>query len=456
MARLIPLSLVLTLACGGKPVPQLPEKVVGHCTYTNPFSRSVECRDYVGEWTVEAATQQCKDQQSTIVVGSACDLALSLGACVLTNGNGQFTRITVPGDDATKCAPSQRGCEIFGGGAWQPSPVCGGEVLDTGGTGLPTFQQPTLSCVAPKAGEPAGQSDGGLVCTWEAISGATEPGRDFGDYASCDRVRTQRPYYASPPAPDADREDPRLGDPGYVEELGWVKKEITATGCVCCHSTRAPKGPSNWYLESGPNFLSSFRERGLAFGAGWVDTVGFGSYPAAQNNGFVRPSPAHPGGSGFTTTDPARMARFFEQELAHRGVQRADWPAYTSGAGPLDDQRSYQPSACQNGEGVGADGTITWRAGPARYVYVLQSGSANPTVPPNLDLPEGTLWRIDVPWTGDPIPQSSVRYGVVPAGASQRLPESGPPPALVPGTTYYLYVLADVGVPITRCLFTAP
>jgi hypothetical protein len=39
---------------------------------------------------------------------------------------------------------------------------------------------------------------------------------------------------------------------------------------------------------------------------------------------------------------------------------------------------------------------------------------------------------------------------------SQRFPESGPPAALTSGKSYYLYVLADIIVPITRCTFTAP
>jgi hypothetical protein len=32
----------------------------------------------------------------------------------------------------------------------------------------------------------------------------------------------------------------------------------------------------------------------------------------------------------------------------------------------------------------------------------------------------------------------------------------GAPAALAPGQTYYLYVLADIGIPLTRCLFTTP
>lgn len=60
------------------------------------------------------------------------------------------------------------------------------------------------------------------------------------------------------------------------------------------------------------------------------------------------------------------MKRFFEAELTHRGFQRFDFPAQSYGAGPLDDQRFFTPAACDNGEGVAPDGTITWRQGPAR------------------------------------------------------------------------------------------
>ena len=51
--------LVLSSAgcrCGGGPVPALPEKVVGSCSYTNNFSKQPECTDYLGSWTEKEAT----------------------------------------------------------------------------------------------------------------------------------------------------------------------------------------------------------------------------------------------------------------------------------------------------------------------------------------------------------------------------------------------------------------
>ena len=107
-----------------------------------------------------------------------------------------------------------------------------------------------------------------------------------------------------------------------------------------------------------------------------------------------------------------------------------------------------------SGEGVDADGTITWTGGDARYVYVLEADARSPTVPPNLDIPEGTLWRIDVPSDGDPVRSGEVVFGDVPSGTTQRVPAAGDPAALVPGTSYYLYASRDVLVPVTRCVFT--
>ena len=100
-----------------------------------------------------------------------------------------------------------------------------------------------------------------------------------------------------------------------------------------------------------------------------------------------------------------------------------------------------------------ADGTILWMGGEARYIYVLEADAANPGVPPNLDEPEGTLWFIDVS-SDDRALGCGMRYGEVPDRGRQRVPADGAPPTLEPGETYYRYVLRDIALPITRCLFT--
>jgi hypothetical protein len=235
-----------------------------------------------------------------------------------------------------------------------------------------------------------------------------------------------------------------------------VKSQIHSAACVCCHSTLAPQGTSNWYVDQPGNFINGFFDRGIAMGAGFINTVGFGAYPADQNNGFHRANPDDPDDTIFVTTDQPRMKKFFLDEAAHRGLTQAAFADQPYGAGPLDDQRFFVPTACQNGEGVGANGALTWLQGGARYVYVLEAGSSSPGVPPNLDMPAGVVWRVDAPFTGAPVASGTVFYGQVPDGFVQRAPLSGAPPALVSGTQYYLLVLADIAFPNTRCLFTAP
>jgi hypothetical protein len=463
MSRLLVPALAFAALTGclrNDPIPTLPEKVVGNCRYTNPFARAEECRDYVGEWTDKQAQDDCNGQQlqgakAPYTAGTICTYPSILGYCILGSG-GKFTRIHLPGDKDTACAGAERGCEVFGGGLFDPAPLCGGKVTEGGGSGLVTFRQPTLVCKAPMPGEAPGKGANGEVCTWSMISAATEEGRDFEQYASCDAVRTQRPYYAAPTGMNATREDARMNDPEYRGEVEWIKRQINSTACVCCHKNSAPQGPSNWYVDQPGNFINGFYDRGLAMGAGWIDTVGFGAYPPEQNNGFSRATPDRPNDSIFVTTDPARMKRFFEAELAYRGKTKADFAGQTYGAGPLDDQRFFVPKACENGEGVDASGAIKWSGGRARYVWVLEKGTLNPGVPPNLDLPMGTLWRFDVPDSAMQGVESGATYGTAPEGTTQRFPASGSPAALVSGKEYSLYVLQDIALPITRCTFTMP
>lgn len=441
--------------CGKKDVPTIPEEISGSCRYVNRFSKKDECRDYHGVWSEDKIREDCDSWDGQMNMGQACNIEQVLGYCIFEE-DGLYIRASLPGDNPDDCSSTVRGCEFFGRGAFEAAPVCGGVDPDSGPgvTGLAVFQQPVLKCVDAKAGEPPGRT-GGKVCTWEMISGATEEGRRFEDYASCDRVRTQRPYYPVPPANNATRPDARMSDPTYVAEQSWVRSQIESTACVCCHSQRAPQGPSSWFLESAGNFINSFEDRGIALGAGWIDSTSLGAYEAQDNNGFSRARPADPFHTIFVTTDDARMRRFFDAEGALRGL-RKDQFAGQYAAGPLDDQLRFRPSACAKGEGVTADGRVVWRGGAARYVYVLEEAAQSPTVPPNLDLPQGTLWRIDVPYEGTPVASGTVRYGQTPAGMTQKQPASGAPTALTSGQRYYLYVTADIIQPITRCVFTAP
>ncbi len=423
--------------------------VTGSCDYVSPFTSAPECREYLGQaWTDADVRSACDMLSGEAALGQACGDEDVLGRCVLDGDTDRELHIVAYGTDPDTCADQKLGCEVFGGGAWEPADICDDGSPGGGSGGPPPFEQPILVCRDPLPGEPAGSSEGGQVCTWQAISGCTEEGRQFAEYASCDAVYTQRPYYPVPPAPDAERDDPRLEDAAYVAELDWVRSQVEASACICCHSDIAPNGPSNWYVEQPGNWINGFFDTGLAFGSGWIDSSAFGAYPPEENNGFDRTQ------VGIPSTDPARMLAFFVAELEYRGLSEADFADEVPAGGPLHTQRIYEPEACENGEGVDADGTIRWTGGPARYVYVLDAGSDNPTVPPNLDLPDGTRWRIDVPTDGTPVESGEVRYGQPPEGTNQRFPEQGAPPALESGQTYYLYVTKDVIQPVTRCLFT--
>src|SRR6218665_4175155 len=143
--RLLSLSILMCVAaaCQRGSVPVVPDKVVGHCFYMNRFSELEECRDYVGEWTEKDAAEDCEDQDSKVILGSACGVEQRLGYCFLGGEDERWERITFPGTDAQKCGSMKRGCELFVGGVFDPAPTCGGKGEEGGGdSGLPTFPHP--------------------------------------------------------------------------------------------------------------------------------------------------------------------------------------------------------------------------------------------------------------------------------------------------------------------------
>lgn len=427
--------------------------VIGSCLYENPFAQSPECKEYTGAgWSQADAEADCAApivgaDPGTYQAEQACDRSEILGECFIGADTDTATTLVFPGSDAEACSGVQLGCD-FASGEFVPSDVCEGS--EGGGvTGDGVFRPFEQVCVDPIEGEPAGAGPDGQVCTWEAISANTEPGRRYRDYASCEPVFTQRPYWPVGVEWSTPDDDPRLTDPDFQGELAWVTEQVEAAACVCCHSTElAPEGPSMWYLEAGPIWTDSVTPQGMAMMAGWIDSTAFGAFSPEDNNGFDRET------TGVATTDIPRMQAFWEGELARQGYSQADFADTAPFGGPLYDQLVYELSDCEDGQGVSSDGTVTWTGGAARYVYVLEPGSMNPGVPPNLDLPDGTLWRLDVAYTSDPVP-SGVAYGSEPDGAFQAFPTDGAPPALVSGQEYALYVLLDIYQPATRCVFTA-
>lgn len=457
-------ALFLALGCssgaGRSAPPDAGRPALASCTYVNPFSQGNECKDYTGSaWTLTSASTDCEDAfpgvAGTFQPGVACSYAAVLGTCLQTKDDGTTVELVSAGADAAKCSGAETGCTVFGGGVFTPGNTCAGSVNADGGDstnvyGSVPFVQPYRVCKDPLPGEPPGHSDGGQVCTWTLISGSTEEGRHYQDYASCADVLTNRPYYPVPPEKEPSANAPRLSDTSFMTEVNWARSQVEASACVCCHqSSLAPRGAANWRVDGPGVWLDTLGDDGLAMMAGLAPSDALGAYPAELNNGFNRTD------VGVPTTDVERMRRLLVSEWMRRGhslPDAADVPAF---GGPLVDQQQFSPATCTRGEGVAADGTVTWAGGSARYVYVLPTGSKNPGVPPNLDEPAGTVWFVDVPNTAMPI-SSGIRYGQVTGTQRQRLPATGQPAALVPGTTYYLYVLKDVGFPITRCLFTTP
>lgn len=448
------LAALLGAACGKSDKPTLSNVVIGHCEYQGPFSKMTECKDYLGTWKSADAEADCSSNKGTYQGGTVCNPQTYLGACLLASSSAQ-NRTYIVSDNTGKCGSARTGCETFGGGYWDPSPICGGAndelvVLED------AFREPVQKCFVPDSG--VMPADGGEVCVWEGIHGATLEGRSFREDAVCDNSRSGRPYYAKDPDPRSKQDDPRRSDPTYLAEEAWVKSQINAASCVCCHSKGAAPNhePSIFDVDSDGSFANQLTNRGIAQGAGVVSTVPLGAWAKELNNGFSKSDLAHPTDSVFLTTDPARMKAFWQAEMEYRRLTAADFVGIDDGLGPLSEQFYYQPTKCSAGEGIAADGTITWGKGRARYVYVMEATSRSPTVFPNLDLPEGTLWRLDVPADGAPLDNRSVKYGVLPTGTSQRFPVAGAPAALQSGKDYYLYVTADQMLPITRCLITAP
>lgn len=293
------------------------------------------------------------------------------------------------------------------------------------------------------------------VCTQVSIAGCTAEGEAFADYASCEEVRTQRPFSPRPPHRLPDANDPRLDDAGFMREVGWVASQVRACGCVCCHSSALGIGTASWNIDHEGIWTDTITDRGMAILSGRVTSDVFGEFPAAQNNAFDRSA------TGMPTTDVARLRSFFEGELKRRGVTESQIAEMTPIGGEAMRRLRLPPTPCEGRVGVTRAQEVVWPAdlGGVRYVYVSAGDSENnfrtPGPPPNLDLPEGTLWRLDVRPSEVPL-EAGLRYGALPRGTSQRVPAEGAPPALVEGRTYHIALLRDVSRPVRSCLFTYP
>ncbi|MBN8611724.1 MAG: proteinase inhibitor [Deltaproteobacteria bacterium] len=422
------------------------------CSYVNPFSERPECREYRGPgWGAESAATDCMrafgTTAGTLEIGEECAFEDAVGRCTVGDVDAGGYSVLSSGPPSS-CGAAQAACETFARGTWTPDARCMG--CEASGEIDPNvFIPPTIDCRPAREGEPPGRTDG-LVCTPTLISGSTEEGRQYADYADCDVVRTQRPYSPYDLEIPLDPTDPRLLDTSYMTEVGWMRSQAEASACACCHqSSRTPEGAAIWDTEAGPLWIDTISDQALAMLGGYTNSAEFGFYPAAENNGFDRSR------SGLPTTDLPRLRAFVALELERRGLTTDEASALPPFAPFFRELVEYVPSPCGPELGLQPDGTLAWTGGAARYVSVLEEGSASPGVPPNFDLPEGTLWSITVP-PSSPALGCGMAYGELPAGAIQRIPTSGAPAPLVSGRTYYLHVQRDIALPITRCTFVAP
>ncbi len=309
------------------------------------------------------------------------------------------------------------------------------------------FIPPFVDCRDPLPGE-AGTGPNGKVCTNVSIAGCTEEGKSFAAYASCEVVKTQRPFWPKPAAGATDPNDPRLEDQAFMNELAWVTKQVESSACVCCHDSSLSNGKAGvWDIRKEAIWTDTVPDSGLALFAGIADSSVLGAYPADQNHGFDRTL------VGLPSTDPARMRAFFVAELARRGITEEQAKLVPPFGGPIYANMIAEPTVCDASEGVLPDGTVGWWGGSARYLYVMEEKSKNPGVPPNLDLPEGTIWRLDVLASANPI-ESGLRYGSTPEGTFQSFPEKTPTARLTKGQKYHFVALRDVGIMMSNCIFT--
>ena len=427
-------------------------EAVARCDYRNAFNSEPECKEYWGtEWTLEDAADDCETDipggAGTLTEAASCDISPMIGICTVSRRDGTEYTIYLGGDDEDLCSGAELACTAFARGSFRATGVCVEGGTDDGHT---VFIWPYESCDQPIEGEDPGNGPDGTVCTNNLISGCTEEGRDFRDYGSCDVIYTNRPYYPVEPYAHGAEDDPRLSDDEFLAEVGWVTEQLQACACVCCHSGEAPEGPAIWGIDSEVLWPDQMSDTAVGMFAGYIDSSALGAYPEDDNNGFNRTETAMP------STDPARMVAFWEAEMERRGLIPDDLSDEPPVGQELLDQVTYDLPDCEEGTGLDADGSLYWDSDyDARYLYVLEEGSSNPGLPPNFDMPEGILWRVDIPYTGQPM-EPGVTYGELPATAVQRVPTDGSAPELVPGTRYHLYALYDVALPIGRCVFVAP
>ena len=317
------------------------------------------------------------------------------------------------------------------------------------GFGLDRAVLPYRRCkqlISPARPEPR------TVCANVSISGSTEEGYRFADFGVCQDVYTQRPYRNVEVKPRSGIPDEVfLSNTHFMEELKWVTEQVRSSGCVCCHDSAASKKVANWDVNQGPVWTNQLSRYAVAALAGKVDSAGLGAYPPHQNFGFDRYQ------TGLPTTDIPRMQAFFGIILDELSVTEKEIVLMPPLAEFISDQLYADSPVCKKGIGVNAQNNrVTWGMVLARYVYVLEAGAQTPVVPPNLDKPLETLWRVDLKRGAPFFVSGFLKYGETPWNADQTIPDPakfGAPEVLEVGKAYKLVAQFDLGFPVQNYIF---
>ncbi|MFT5681030.1 MAG: hypothetical protein ACI8RZ_001936 [Myxococcota bacterium] len=294
-------------------------------------------------------------------------------------------------------------------------------------------------------------SEDGELCVWDNFSGNVPDGMQFTDVLTCDISFTQGPPWFAPPSRVYESDIVLLDDPEYAADLEWVSDQVGASGCACCHDSSTSSGHTSGFDVSAPGvWTDSMTNSQLSMGAGmFPEHQLFGHYDASANHGFDRTETL------FASTDPERMKAFFTAELERRDGSEEDLEEAQGQFDALFGRLFEDVYDCIDPyEGI-VEGAVTWNGDGVRQIYILEEGADTPGFPPNLHLPQGTVWAIFAEAESAPMASGTVVPGVVPDGAVQAWPEDGSVPAMVEGQKYRLYTSPDVMIPReANCTFT--
>lgn len=313
---------------------------------------------------------------------------------------------------------------------------------------VPATDLPDLS---PDVGTTIGDDGVEAVCIWDHFNGNAPEGLEFTEFSDCTAVWTQGPGWFVAPSRQYVSDDSVLNDPDHTAERTWVRDQIAASGCACCHASAVGSGHTSGFDIDAPGvWTDSMTNAQLAMSGDWYDEHQlFGWFDAADNHGFDRSQTLWP------TTDPDRLGAFFEAEFARRKGSEEDKDEAQAQFDALFGNVLAAPSECIDPfEGL-VDGKLVWNGDGVRQVLVQEADADNAAFPPNLHVPAGTVWALFVDGDGTPIESGALAPGEVPAGATQVVPADGTSPELVPGQTYKLHVTRDImSLAPARCTFT--